>query len=49
MRTCAALKYLGPNISQPSSETILDQVNSMKSVEYIAKSNDRKKKRWMII
>ena len=40
---CATFKYLGLNISQSNSETIRDQVNHKKSVDYIAISNDRKK------
>ena len=39
---CAAFKYLGLNISQSNLEIITDQVNYIKSVDYIAISNDSK-------
>ena len=39
---CAAFKYLGLNISQPNSEIMINQVNYIKSVDYIAILNDRK-------
>ena len=38
----AAFKYLDLNINQSNSEIIIDQVNYIKSVDYIAISNDRK-------
>ena len=44
---CAAFKYLGLHISQSNLEIIIDQVKYIKSVDYTAISNDRKKqKRW---
>ena len=43
IRTLCCIKYLGLNISQSNSEIIKDQVNYIKSVDYIAISNDRKK------
>ena len=42
---CAALKYLGLNIIQSHSKIIIDQVNYIKSINYIAISNDRKKQK----
>ena len=40
-----AFQYLGLNISQSNSEIIIDQVNYIKSVDYIAISNDRKNRK----
>ena len=39
----AAFKYLGLNISQSNSEIIIYQINYIKSVDYSAISNDKKK------
>ena len=39
---CAAFKCLGLNISQSNLEIIIDQIKCIKSVDYIAISNDRK-------
>ena len=38
---CAAFKYLHLNISQSNLEIIVDQIKYIKSVDYIAVSNDR--------
>ena len=40
---CAGLKYLGLNISQSNLKIMIDEVNYIKSIDYIAISNDRKK------
>ena len=42
-------KYLGLNISQFNSKVTIDQVNYIKSVDYIATLSERKKttKRWL--
>ena len=39
---CAAFMYLSPNISQSNSEITIDQINYIKSIDYIAISNNRK-------
>ena len=46
----AAFKYLGLNISQSNSEIIIYQINYIKSVDYSAISNDKKKtERWLTV
>ena len=39
------MKYLGQNIGQSNSEIMIDRVNYIKAVDYIAVSNDRKKQK----
>ena len=41
---CAVFKFLSLHISQPNSEIKTDQVKYIKSVDYIAMSDDRKRK-----
>ena len=46
----AAFKYSSLNISRSNLEIIIDQVDYIKSVDYIAISNVRKKaKRWLTV
>lgn len=40
---CGAFKYVGLNINQSSVKIILDQIDYIKSLEYIDIPNDRKK------